>query len=355
MYLPNIISPIIKLTNKCNLSCKFCHYAQIKGCSDMNIELCKNIIKQSVQYNISSGKSCTRIIFHGGEPLLRGISFFREIVEYETILLMGERYHKIDNSIQTNGTLLNDEWINFFSQNHFSVGISLDGDEELNYHKNNVFNLNDIINNYKKMRLEGISCGIISVITSLHTNKARQFYEFCIKNDLNKIGLRYCYTHDSNSSVSNESLLRFLIEFYGYYYDGIKPLEVREFRALVEKILMKTTNVCELKDRKACGGFLTFDELGNVFFCDFVYDKERILGNINVKDLYDIILDENYQHEKERCINNIKSCKQECSLYEVCGGGCYRHDNKNGNNYFCPMFKGFYGYIIEDLKFRKIQ
>ena len=134
----NFVTPIIKITDCCNYNCQFCYYAQKKRSlanSIMPIELLKEIICSVVEVNRLQKRNKTHLIFHGGEPLLAGLSYFQEIMAFESEIIVKYPDISFENSIETNGYLLNDTWIEFFRDNNYGVGISIDGPAEMNYHK----------------------------------------------------------------------------------------------------------------------------------------------------------------------------------------------------------------------------
>ena len=123
-------------SSACNLKCEYCFYTSLADKRDtafkgyMTEETAGNVIKSALEYANGTEAFFT---FQGGEPLLSGIDFFRMFVEKEKALNTG--HSKITNCIQTNATLINDEWCSFFKQNHILVGVSLDGDKETNSYR----------------------------------------------------------------------------------------------------------------------------------------------------------------------------------------------------------------------------
>ena len=127
MEKPIRVSAIIKVTENCNYDCDFCYYAKNNYDSKKNlsINLCKEIIRKTSDYNYLNGVKNTNIIFHGGEPLLRGLNFFNKILDYEQELIYRSNNERtFDNTVQTNASLINDEWITLFKKYKFNVGIS---------------------------------------------------------------------------------------------------------------------------------------------------------------------------------------------------------------------------------------
>lgn len=136
MFQPNRITPIIKLVENCNYTCSFCRYANHppREGSMMSMEMCKHILEEVCLYNRKKGQNFVTLIFHGGEPLLWGKKRFREIYAYEKELESRYEGFHFNNGMQSNGYLLDEEWMDIFKEMEMSVGISLDGPENMNFH-----------------------------------------------------------------------------------------------------------------------------------------------------------------------------------------------------------------------------
>ena len=352
MINQSFIIPVIKITDSCNYNCKFCYYAQNQLSSDlMDIELCKKIVKEVYDYNVRQSNENMRIIFHGGEPLLQPIEFFETMLEYEKELNKSNAI-RIYHSVQSNGYYLDDNWIRFFKQNNFDVGISIDGPSWLNFHYNKRgadYCTNRVINNIQKLVNIGVSFGIISVITNEHLDYPEVIYDFCKDNNISDLSLNYCYNPESDDSVDTEKLKGFLSKLFDLYYEGEYPLNIREFNEIIAKISGYCSDTCATCNRENCGQYMTFDSAGNVFFCDTAYDKSTAIGNIRTESLFSIINSTQYlktliharESQETRCVY--------CKYNYICGSGCYRYDT-NSKNYFCETQKYICEYILGKVK-----
>lgn len=354
MEKPKKVTAILKVTENCNYNCEFCYYAHKKYEKQKNMDtnLCKEIIEKCVKYNLSNDYNICSLIFHGGEPLLRGLEFFKEIIEYEKELEKKYENLKFDNTIQTNASLVTEEWIKFFKDNKFIVGISLDGDEELNYHYSNNNRkemIEDIIKKYNKMDQIGINVGLLSVITNKHCDQPAKFYDFLKKNNIKKVSILPCVNDSNNFTVNNQKLTDFYIKFFDLFFTGDYNISIREFNDIIKKALGYNITTCKNCHRIGCGSFLTFDSVGNIFFCDEAYEKRKILCNIRDKQIKDIFEEEKYIKEKEKSTKFYNDVCKNCHIKTLCGGDCYRNDftTKNGEikNRFCEVSKTVYPYI----------
>jgi len=134
-------------------------------------------------------QSEVEFIWHGGEPLLAGIEFYRKAVEYQ--LEWKQRNRSISNFVQTNATLLNSEWADFFSENNFLVGVSLDGPKEFHdsyrLYPSKKGSHNEVMNGIELLRKVGIFNGVICSISSFSYKYPRQIFNFFISRDIKKL------------------------------------------------------------------------------------------------------------------------------------------------------------------------
>ena len=341
---------IIKLTEKCNYSCNFCRYANSKDEKLVfTSENLKRIIFMSVQWNLNKNNKNISLIFHGGEPLLWGKNNFKETIEYEKE--MSEKFGVFfKNSIQTNGYLIDEEWINIFVDGKFDIGVSIDGPEELNGHVGPLgsnFSLKKVLANIKLLESQNIPFGILAVITPNHVTKVKEFYNFFIQNQIKNIGLCYCYNPIDNKNVVPKDLSIFLIQLFDLYFYQKNVLRIREFDNAIRKYLTGKSTTCAFSNRESCGQYYTVRANGDILFCDSYELNTSPIGNAFQNDLRVLINDDYINNLKIRTTLKNKKCKN-CIVKNICGMGCYRHDIQNGieiNNYFCETYLELYSHI----------
>ncbi len=353
MYFPPHVNPIIKLTESCNYSCYFCRYANHRQQDNgICVDHVKSIIFQCVEYNRKHGIQNMNIIFHGGEPLLYGMDRLKEIMNYEKEFIQAG--FTISNSIQTNSSLLNDEWIDFLEKNHFSVGISLDGPIGMNGHVSVSPEESEkkALTAYHKMKSRGMDCGFLSVITQKHLNAPADFLNFFLENDIASVGLCYCFNPVDNENVDPIRLGEFLIKLYDLYFVAPKPIYIREFDMVTRFVLNRPRHECAMSCRQSCGSFLTITPNGNVEFCDdYSLDRSGTLGNINVDSILDMIKSEVYQMRRKEALQIVSEKCKKCPVFNLCKSGCMRNDY-NGSNYFCETFKMLYPHIQKTVQYQ---
>lgn len=341
----DFITPILKVTENCNFSCDFCRYHLNERKRVMDFETYKAVVGKACDYNMSHGWKHLNVIYHGGEPLLWGIQNFERSVAFQEELKKKHPGISIINNIQTNGSLLNQQWIGFLKEKNFHIGVSIDGPDEINFHKNHSGN-NAVIHNIHELNHAGCNFGILSVITNAHKGYANQYYDFLIENSIHSVGFCYCVYDDKQGiTVDNGILSDFLIAFFNRYYFGNYHLRVREFEYVMQLCLGASTNACTFSFRNKCGYALSILPNGDVFFCDPYSFDAKTLGNILINDFFEI------QNSKE-LITIVTDAKEsarhecdKCEIHDICGGGCYRHVLSNGKNAFCETFKVLYPHI----------
>lgn len=348
LYLPKYINPIIKLTEQCNYSCSFCRYSQHRQ-RDFGIpeQLVIKLILECYAYNRTNGIRNMNVIFHGGEPLLYGkdrLSTILEKIEKEI-----PKDFSIEYSIQTNSSLLSDSWIDLFKEYNFDVGISLDGPIQVNGHYgiNKESSVDNAVSAYHLLKDNGIDCGFLSVITNEHLNELNGFFEFFIDNEIESVGLCYCYNKFDGDSVDPTMLGKWLVGLYELYFNASRRINIREFDLISRRVLNHPHNACSMSCRESCGSYITITPDGNVEFCDdYDLDEGRVnsLGNLNCQSLLQILKESKYQIMKKQSMEILQQKCTSCEVFDLCRCGCSRNDN-NGNNFFCDTYKILYPYI----------
>lgn len=344
------ISPIIKVTETCNFECSFCRYSNHKQKARViDVDLVKKILIESAEINAKSSKK-VKVLFHGGEPLLWGIDNFYEIHKYEKNI---SKYYGVRffNSIQTNASMISDEWIQFFLEDNTGIGISLDGPIGLNAHYSGdvVQSFSRTISMLNKLKDANIPYGILSVITNEHIVAGpNNFYNFLLENGIRNCGLCYCYNPDDDCSVDPKKLGYYLSDLFDLYFNGKERINIREFNGAITSILTGKHSCCSHHNRERCGYYLTFLPSGDAFFCD-PYDlrKENCLGNIRKHSILDLISCEKHNELSNTICLQIDNYCKTCSIKEICGYGCPRTDIDNKENYFCCTHRILYTHIEE--------
>lgn len=343
------VTLILKLVDYCNFVCDFCRYPNNPCPNTMTFDMYKTVVEKACDYNVSQGIPRLSIVYHGGEPLLWGLERFKQAIQFQNELK--EKYKGIQfrNSIQTNGSLLTLEWIDFFKKNNFNIGISIDGPEEINFHKD--ANGSDIVlENIRLLNEAECHFGILSVITNEHAGWADKYYDFLIENNIHSVGFCYCiYDEENKITVKNSILSAFLKRIFDLYFNGEYQLSIREFDSVIKLCLGDKTNMCTFSYRTGCGNYFSIRPDGDVLFCDPYTLGKKALGNIETESFFEIVSKPELLAIKKDARNSvIKECDK-CEIREICGGGCYRNLFGGDKNAFCETFKAVYPFIKESV------
>ena len=192
----------------CNLACDYCYYLEKqklypqdkrKVISD---ELLEEFTKQFIE-----AQTMPQVLFtwHGGETLMRPVSFYKRVLQLQQRYARGRQ---IDNCIQTNGTLLTDEWCEFFKAHNFLVGVSIDGPQEMHdaYRRSRSGRPSwlDVMRGIRLLQKHGVEWNALAVVNDLNADYPLEFYRF-----FKEIGCRYLqFTPVYTSCVLPESIIR---------------------------------------------------------------------------------------------------------------------------------------------------
>lgn len=345
-----IIKPTIKLTEMCNFKCSYCEYKAFAFTQKQHLtiepQLAISIAKQCIMHNYYQSALSTNFCWHGGEPLLYPKKDFcyilDEINSFSFALGMN-----CFNSIQTNGYLIDQDWLNIFEKYDIKVGVSIDGPESINELQREKNSTKKVIENIERLKQINCFSGVLTVLTENHKNKEQELFDFYKTHNINKVGFCKAFNSDLSHTVTNETLSKFLITFFDIYSSNTFPLEVREYKAYLSRILKrKTSNYCFTSCRNACGYFLTFNANGDVFICDDSYFTKNKISNIKSCSLINILSSEIFHNRIKETKKILLNCCNKCDIKDICGCGCYRNDiDCFSKNYFCDTYKSLINHL----------
>ncbi|MBE6773641.1 MAG: SPASM domain-containing protein [Ruminococcaceae bacterium] len=347
--MPPLSIMIKPASSLCNLRCKYCFYCDVAAHRDvfslgkMELSTAENLIKSALSF--ASGCSVA-FAFQGGEPLIAGKEYFENFVS------LVNRYNtkgsEIYYSIQTNGTLVDDEWARFFRDNRFLVGLSLDGDYEGNKFRvdangqNSYYKITKAANKFIK---HGVEFNILTVLTGHCAENAERIYKH-----FRSMGYRYlqfipCLRPMGDSTQSElymtaDQYADFLIRIFNLYVKDFTKgnyMSVRQFDNWVRMYLGERPEQCGLCGY--CTHQFVAEGNGNIYPCDFYCTDEWLLGNINETSLEEMAECERATRFIKESLTVDERCKN-CRFFPICRqGGCKR--NRESSDY-CSSYMKFF-------------
>jgi len=352
--------PTIKVVSSaCNLRCCYCYYHkedQVK-ISKINLKTLENIINKTVFF-VNGQK--IKFVWHGGEPLLAGIDLFKEILRIEKNIGASK---KITNCVQTNATLITTKWANFFSENSFSVGISLDGPEYIHdayrVFKNGDGSHKAVLMGLKNLQNAGIYPAAIGMITKKSLPHAKEIFDFFLDKKIKTFHLKPCYEIDpltnqlADFSVTPLEYSDFMMDILDIWFKRNDPsICIRNLEQILKAQLGGTPNLCEVSGD--CWLFPTVEFDGSVSACDSFPVRKYYFGNINRDSWENLLQSANSQMFLEDFTHNLTRCA-DCKWISICHGCCLRYaysleNNTWHHNIFCEAKKRLFNYIETKIK-----
>jgi len=352
------ISGIVEVSTACNLRCSYC-FANRPRKEIMNSYVAARIIEQLA--NVNGKSKATKIIWHGGEPLLAGIDFYKNVLVIQKNL--ESQGFKLHNSMQTNATLLNDEWIDFLRDNKFGVGSSLDGFRD--YHNSNRVDkkgngtYDQVVSKLLRAKEMGLSIGVICVI-----NREMIPYVERIYSEMKQMGLHFTMspvtpTHKNGKDLqplTPDEYADVLIRLFDLWFNDPTPtIRVNPPHSVLKGILYGGLPLFCNADDSCFSKFISFLPDGSVYPCNrFASEPDFILGNITYQDLDTILSNPIREKLLARSKDKLEPCSQ-CDSNKMCRGGCAHHayvfyGNIQNPDYYCRAFFKAFNYYYNNVK-----
>jgi len=346
----------------CNLRCSYCYYigkqdvSQNAGSALMPDDLLEKYIVQHIE---ATTDEIIMFSWHGGEPLLAGIDFFKKAIKFQRKHLPQGK--SLLNGIQTNGTLLNDEFCSFMASEGFIAGISIDGPAVLHDRyrltKERGTSFARVINGYKLLKRHGVKSEVLCVVGSINADYPLEVYRFFREMGANYItflplvipldGLSGKVTPDT---VGSETFGNFLIRIFDEWVGkDIGKIKIQIFEEAMRTAFGQDHTLCIFKVN--CGGVPVVERNGDFYSCDHYVDCDHLIGNIKemtVAEMLDSPKQKEFGQKKSSALPQY--CK-ECPVLVSCNGECPKNrisvtpGGESGLNYLCPGYRKFFMHI----------
>lgn len=366
----------------CNLACKYCYYLEKNKLYPtaqrhlMSDEMLEQFTREYIE-----AQTMNQVLFtwHGGEPLLRSIDFYRKALSLQQKYAGGRR---IDNVIQTNGTLLTDEWCEFFAQNHWLVGISIDGPQPDHDHYRLTAagkpSWQKVMQGIKLLKKHGVEWNAMAVVNAYNANHPLEFYRFFKENgcqflQFTPIVERLTRHEDgrtlasladkdeislSEASVAPEQWGYFLCAIFDEWVrKDVGKIFVEIFDCTLANWMGVSPGICAYS--KECGHAGVMEHNGDVYSCDHFVFPEYKLGNIRDHSLIDMLYGEQQQEFSRLKHSSLPRQCKECDMEFACHGECPKNRfmkdkyGDSGLNYLCPGYYHYYQHVAPYMDYMK--
>lgn len=355
----------------CNLDCEYCFYLRkedlYQGSSfRMGDQALESYVRQ---YIAAQHVPEVNFAWQGGEPTLMGLDFFRSAVMYQKKYARPGK--RIENALQTNGTLLDDEWCKFFAENRFLIGISLDGPREAHdfYRKDkgSAPTFDRVLRAVQLLKKHKVDFNILTCVSAANVEQPLEVYHFL----RDEIGAEYIQfipiierenatgfqegTALTSRSITGEQYGRFLISIFDEWVRrDVGMVFVQMFDTALGRWLGAPGGLCVFQE--TCGLALALEHNGDVYSCDHFVEPRHRLGNLLETPLTELV---GSVQQKQFGLDKRESLPRycrECPVLFACNGGCPKDrteltpDGEPGLNHLCSGFKAFFTHVDEPMR-----
>jgi len=357
--------------SRCNMDCAYCFFLKKERLyPESDFRMSDAVMESYIRQTIAAHSvPQVTIAWQGGEPTLMGLEFFRRAVDIEMKAMRPGMM--VENTLQTNGVLLNDEWCAFLHEKRFLVGLSVDGPREMHdaYRRNkagkSVFD--QVIRAARLMQKHQVEFNVLCTVNAVNSNRPLEVYRF-FRDELKSPYLQFIPiverdndtgnqdgTSVTDRSVRPEKYGRFLIEIFDEWVRrDVGQMFVQFFDGVLMSYLRGHSSLCVLQS--TCGEGVALEHNGDVYSCDHFVEPAHLLGSITQTSLSELV-----SSEKQRAFGQMKSsglpriCR-ECRFLFTCHGECPKNrvlttaEGEPGLNWLCAGLKAFFEHTEQPMK-----
>lgn len=369
--------------SQCNLDCDYCYYLEKANLYNQNNRhvMSEAMLEKFIKQYIES-QTIPQVMFtwHGGETLMRPLSFYKKAVELQKKYAAGRQ---IDNTLQTNGTLLNDDWCRFFKENNFLIGISIDGPQEFHdeYRRDKMGrpSFHKVMKGIRLLQKHGVEYNVMAVVNDYNADYPLEFYQFFkdigaqfiqftpIVERLRKTKspLKLATAEESANdvelahfSISPEKWGSFLCAVFDEWIkEDVGKIFVQIFDSTLANWVGEQPGLCTMA--KTCGHAGVMEFNGDVYSCDHFVFPEYWLGNISNGTLTSMMYSERQLKFGNDKFDRLPQQCRECEFLFACYGECPKNrfiNDRYGNpglNYLCKGYYQFFSHVAPYMDFMK--
>ena len=367
----------------CNLRCSYCYYLEKRGLYDNPSQLMNDATLELFIKEYIASQTTPEVLFiwHGGEPLLRSISFYERVVELQQRYANGRR---IDNCIQTNATLIDEQWCMFFRDNNFLVGVSIDGPrhmhDALRRTREGDSSFQSVVRGLRLLAKYNVEWNAMATINAANVEHPIEFYRF-FRDELECRYLQFTPVVERISCQSGECKLlhaaeqggelapysvtaeqwgRFLCAVFDEWVrHDVGRLFVQLFDATLANWVGAPAGVCTMS--RYCGQGAAIEHNGDIYSCDHFVFPEYRLGNIHEESLLSMMCGAKQRKFGEDKYRLLPQQCRKCKYVFACHGECPRNrfittaDGEPGLNYLCDGYYTFFSHVHDAMDYMRLQ
>lgn len=354
----------------CNLSCRYCYYLEKSSLPGMSPQcmMSDEVLARFISsYIAAQSGPCVQFIWHGGEAMMRGIAFYERVMELQRRYAGGM---EVVNSIQTNGTLLTDEWCRFLRRNGWLTGISIDGPQHIHdayrYDRSGRGSFLRTLNGIRMLQRHGVEWNALATVNNLNVKEPEEFYTF-----FKDLGCRYLQftpiverrTSSGNladvaaqGEVTAESVTpaewgEFLCAVFDLWVrSDVGKVFVQLFDATLANWVGAAPGLCTMGT--VCGHAGVMEYNGDVYSCDhFVFPQYR-LGNVMHDSIVAMMGGEAQARFAAMKTGALPQKCRGCEYLFACNGECPKNRfGADGLNYLCEGYRRYFGHVAPYMDF----
>ena len=351
---------------QCNLECDYCFFLKKDRLyPDSNFRMSDEMMEAYIRQTIEGHRVPeVTIAWQGGEPTLMGLDFYRRAVEVE------KKYIKpgmrIENTLQTNGILIDEEWCKFFHENNFLIGLSLDGPRHLHdayrHDKGGKSVFDKVVRAVRLMQKHDVEFNILCTVNAVNSQHPLDVYRF-FRDELEARYLQFIPiverdnetgnqegTQVTDRTVDHEQYGRFLIAIFDEWVRrDVGIMFVQFFDGVLASYVCGHSTLCILTP--TCGEGVALEHNGDLYSCDHFVEPRYLLGNIGQTPMPELVASETQRSFGRAKSDTLPKYCRECKFLFTCHGECPKNrvlttpDGEPGLNWLCAGLKAFFEHV----------
>jgi uncharacterized protein len=358
----------------CNLGCSYCFFLDKELLYPATpLRMSDEVLETYIAQLVASHRSAdVTVAWQGGEPTLMGLDFFRRAAAIQDRYRAdGIRFH---NTIQTNGTLLDDDWCGFLAEQGYLVGISIDGPRPLHdtyrVDKGGHPTFDRVMRGLRLLQAHDVETNVLTTVNAINGDHPLEVYRF-LRDDVGTDWLQFIPvverinddgrsliqqgTTVSERTVDGSQYGRFLIAIFDEWVrQDVGRVFVQTFEATLRSFMGLPSTMCVFDE--TCGGALALEHNGDLYSCDHFVEPDHLIGNITDAPMIDLV-GGRQQHDFGRAkLDDLPRYCLDCDVRFACNGECPKNrflttpDGEPGLNWLCSGLKAFFRHVAEPMQ-----